>query len=252
MANSPKSRSRKGANKNGKDVVEDVPEDDAGSNEEGEDEEGYEVEAILDGKWQYDKRGKWSYFVRWKGYSAEDDLWILEDDAAGAEDLINDWHEKSGFPRDGKGKKKPVKKPRASAASTTKDKKRKASSVDEMDVDSPEAEEPPKKTARGRPSKASKASSEPEPEPEVEEAEVDAEEEEIEFASMDEYMTKARWDNIIKEIETVESNGEELIALFVRSDGLKSKCSTSILAERCPQLLITFYETHLKWRPDEE
>lgn len=57
MANSPKSRSRKGASKNGKEVADEVPEDDAGSNqEEEEDEEGYEVEAILDAKWQYDKR----------------------------------------------------------------------------------------------------------------------------------------------------------------------------------------------------
>lgn len=69
-----------------------------------------------------------------------------------------------------------------------------------MDVDSPEVEEPPKKNPRGRPSKASKASPEPEPEPEVEEpeaAEADAEEEEIEFASMDEFMTKARWVRLV-------------------------------------------------------
>lgn len=65
MANSPKSRSRKSGGKNGKDVVKEVPEDDAGSNEEEEDEEGYEVESILDAKWQYDKRVSCSSRVSW-------------------------------------------------------------------------------------------------------------------------------------------------------------------------------------------
>jgi hypothetical protein len=55
MATSPKSRSRKSAGKNGKDVVEEVPEEAPGSEEEDE-EEGYEVEAILGAKWAYNKR----------------------------------------------------------------------------------------------------------------------------------------------------------------------------------------------------
>jgi hypothetical protein len=55
MATSPKSRSRKSAGKNGKDVVDDVPEEAPGS-EEDDDEEGYEVEAILGAKWAYNKR----------------------------------------------------------------------------------------------------------------------------------------------------------------------------------------------------
>ncbi|CAE6469702.1 hypothetical protein ACGC1H_003544 [Rhizoctonia solani] len=245
MANSPKNKGRAGK-KAAKQVVEEHEEENATGTEE-EDDEGYEVEAILDAKWQYNKRGKWSYYVRWKNYGPEDDLWIDEEDAAGAEDLIKEYHESHNLPRDGKGKKGPAKKGRPSS---TAQKKRKADAdadadADEMDVDQEEA--PKKQTKRGRPSKT-KA---PEPKSEPEE-EADEEEEEQEFASMDDYLKKARWDDLIKTIDTVEHTDDELIALVTRADGQKSKVSTSVLAERCPQMLITFYETHLKWRPTDD
>ncbi|CAE6361238.1 unnamed protein product [Rhizoctonia solani] len=249
MAASPKNKGR-ASKKAAKEVVEEHEEEDPSENGEENDEEGYEVEAILDAKWQYRKRGKWSYYVRWKNYGPEDDMWIDEADAAGAEDLIVEYHETNNLPRDGKGKKGPAKKGRPSS---TAQKKRKADE-DEMDVDQEEEEAPKKQTKRGRPSKtkAPERKSEPEPEPEPEEEEEVEEEEEHEFASMDDYMKKARWDDLIKEINTVEHAGEELIALITRADGQKSKVSTSVLAERCPQMLITFYETHLKWRPTDE
>ncbi|CCO29236.1 hypothetical protein BN14_03241 [Rhizoctonia solani AG-1 IB] len=219
MATSPKNKGR--ASKKAKEVVEEH-EEESGSGSE-EDEEGYEVEAILDAKWQYNKRGKWSYFVRWKGYGPEDDLWIDEEDAGGSEDLIKEYHETNNLPRDGKGKKGPVKKGRPSA---TAQKKRKAS-VDEMEVDEEEA--PKKQTKRGRPSK----NKEPEPKSDAEEEEEEAE---PEFASMDDYMKKAKWNDLIKEIETVENTGDgELIALVTRADGQKARVSTTVLAERCPQ-----------------
>ncbi|KAJ1306963.1 hypothetical protein OPQ81_007943 [Rhizoctonia solani] len=239
MATSPKNKGRAGK-KAAKEVVEEHEEENASGSEE-EDEEGYEVEAILDAKWQYNKRGKWSYYVRWKGYGPEDDLWIDEEDAAGAEELIKEYHESNNLPRDGKGKKGPVKKGRPSS---TAQKKRKAD-MDEMDVDPEEA--PKKQTKRGRPSK----NKEPEPKSEPEEEE-EEDAEEHEFTSMDDYLKKARWDDLIKEIETVENTGGDLIALITRADGQKSKVSTSVLAERCPQMLITFYETHLKWRPTDD
>ncbi|KAG9123334.1 hypothetical protein FRC07_015074 [Ceratobasidium sp. 392] len=251
MATSPKSRGRKSAAKNGKQVAEEVVEEAPVSEQEEEDEEGYEVESILNAKYAYNKRGKWSYFVHWKGYGSEEDMWIDEDDAGGAEELIQEWHEKNDMPRDGKGKKKPAaKKPRGSAAAATKDKKRKASSTDGMEVDSPEAEEPPAKKPAKRSTKPAPASPEPEPEPEASDADAEGD---VEFAAMDEFMTKANWEKVIKSIETVEGgNGEPLVALITRKDGLKSKCETAILAERCPQLLIEFYERHLKWRPGAE
>ncbi|CAE6451929.1 unnamed protein product [Rhizoctonia solani] len=173
MATSPKNKGR--ASKKAKEVVEEH-EEESGSGSE-EDEEGYEVEAILDAKWQYNKRGK----------------------------------------------KGPVKKGRPSA---TAQKKRKAS-VDEMEVDEEEA--PKKQTKRGRPSK----NKEPEPKSDAEEEEEEAE---PEFASMDDYMKKAKWNDLIKEIETVENTGDgELIALVTRADGQKARVSTTVLAERCPQ-----------------
>jgi hypothetical protein len=94
--------------------------------------------------------------------------------------LIKEYHETNNLPRDGKGKKGPVKKGRPSA---TAQKKRKAS-VDEMEVDEEEA--PKKQTKRGRPSK----NKEPEPKSDAEEEEEEAE---PEFASMDDYMKKAKW-----------------------------------------------------------
>ncbi|CAE6381632.1 unnamed protein product [Rhizoctonia solani] len=175
MATSPKN---KGRGKKAKEVVEEHEEENASGSGE-EDEEGYEVEAILDAKWQYNKRGK----------------------------------------------KGPVKKGRPSA---TAQKKRKAS-VDEMEVDEEEA--PKKQTKRGRPSK----NKEPEPKSDAEEEE----EEEPEFASMDDYMKKAKWNDLIKEIETVENSGDGgLIALVTRADGQKARVSTNVLAERCPQKAI--------------
>jgi hypothetical protein len=140
-------------------------------------------------------QGKWSYFVHWKGYGSDEDMWIDEDDAGGAEELIKEWHEKNDMPRDGKGKKRPVpRKSRGNSATATKDKKRKASSVDGMEVDSPEVEEPPAKKTAKRDARSSKASQESEPEEAEPEAELELDgEEQIDFALMDEYMTKARW-----------------------------------------------------------
>ncbi|KAG8744623.1 hypothetical protein FRC10_009848 [Ceratobasidium sp. 414] len=259
MATSPKSRGRKSAAKNGKEVVEEVPEE-APASEQEEDEEGYEVESILDAKWAYNRRGKWSYFVHWKGYGSDEDMWIDEDDAGGAEELIKDWHELNDMPRDAKGKKKPAaKKPRGSTAAS-KDKKRKASSTDGMDVDSPEAEEPPAKKPAKRSAKPPQDSPEPEPEPEATEAEAG---EEVAFASMDEYMTKARWDTIIKDIETVEEVGDELVALFTRARlrvqqhrWPQKQVLNSDSGGEMPAIgtssLIAFYEGHLKWRPNED
>ncbi|KAG8727724.1 hypothetical protein FRC12_022290 [Ceratobasidium sp. 428] len=115
-----------------------------------------------------------------------------------------------------------------------------------MEVDTPEADEPPAKKPAKRSAKPPASS----PEPEATDADA---EDDVNFEDMDEFMTKTNWNDIIKSIETVEGgNGEELVALFTRTDGHKSKCPTSILAERCPQLLITFYEGHLKWRQAEE
>ncbi|CAE6463213.1 unnamed protein product [Rhizoctonia solani] len=163
-----------------------------------------------------------------------------EENGSESEGGDEEGYETNNLPRDGKGKKGPVKKGRPSA---TAQKKRKAD-ADEMEVDQEEA--PKKQTKRGRPSKPK------EPEPKSDAEEEEEEEEEPEFASMDDYLKKTRWDDLIKEIETVEHTSGELIALITRADGQKSKVSTTILAERCPQMLITFYETHLKWRPTEE
>ncbi|QRV74228.1 chromo shadow domain protein [Ceratobasidium sp. AG-Ba] len=250
MATSPKSRGRKSAGKNTKEVVEDVPEETPAEEQEDDEEEGYEVEAILDARWAFNRRGKWSYYVHWKGYGSDEDMWIDEDDAAGAEELIEEWHKNNDMPRDGKGKKKnapTAKRGRPSTGAASKDKKRKASSTDGMDVDTPEAEEPPAKKTTKRSAKPPQRS----PEPEVE-AEDEDEEAGPDFQAIDDIMKKARWDGIVKSIETVEASGDGLTAFFTRADGKKSKCSTTILAERCPQLLIDFYESHLKWRPTEE
>ena len=55
-------------------------------------EEEFEVSQVLDSG---SVRGKLHYLVRWKGYGAEDDLWVPEQELEGTDALAR-WKDRSG------------------------------------------------------------------------------------------------------------------------------------------------------------
>ena len=56
-----------------------------------EGEEAFEVEEILDSRLY---RRKLEYLIKWKDYGPEWNLWVPEEDAQGAKDLIKNFHKK--------------------------------------------------------------------------------------------------------------------------------------------------------------
>jgi len=53
-----------------------------------EEEEEYEVEKIMNKRKKY---GKWEYLVRWKGYTAEEDLWEKKTNLKNAKEMVEEY-----------------------------------------------------------------------------------------------------------------------------------------------------------------
>jgi len=53
-----------------------------------EGEEEYEVEKVINKRKKY---GRWEYLVRWKGYTAEEDLWEREENLKNAREAVEDY-----------------------------------------------------------------------------------------------------------------------------------------------------------------
>ncbi len=64
--------------------------------EEDDDDEGnqYEVEAIVDAGIDQDTK-QHMYFVKWKGYSAEENTWEPKQNLVGCEQMIQDYDKKN-------------------------------------------------------------------------------------------------------------------------------------------------------------
>ncbi|WOO78381.1 Chromo domain-containing protein 2 [Vanrija pseudolonga] len=196
------------------DVVEEDEEDDS---EGGEDE--YEVQAVLDHKF---KKGKYEYLVAWKGYGPEHNTWEPQDNVEHAEDLVKSYWEKQ--PKETAGNVRKRGRPSAAdAASSPKPKK-------------------------GRPESASNANTRADTASVSDDDVTDYHQTHID--SVEKYMDIPDWEDLVKSIDTVERTSDgQLMVFLTMKDGAQLGQTTSLVNKRCPQQIIKFYETHLKFVP---
>ncbi|KAH9857246.1 hypothetical protein C2E23DRAFT_807144 [Lenzites betulinus] len=229
-----------------------------GSEDDEEDEEEFEIEAILDAKHGAFPEGRVGYLVKWKNYGEEHNSWVDENDAQGAKVLINEfWKKNKKNPRKSEPKPKPTPKPSKSSVKT---------------VDS-DAEEPaPKK--RGRTSKAASAreASEDEDEPVPKQkkprkstgsaakngkrkSNADAmDEDDDTYVDMRKWKDATSWEHLVESIDTVErtESGDLFVYFTLKGGKGHGREKSELCKKKMPYKLIEFYESNLRWKPNEE
>lgn len=246
-ANSVKNKSKKG----GKPVEE--PEE---NGEEEEEEEEYEIEEILNAKKGYFAAGEMAYYVKWKGYdSPSDNSWVQESDAGNAVELIEQFWDK----------KRAKKSPRKSESAPAAKKGRKSSAANSPDPTSvsvaskkrdrkskaaEESEDEAPKTASKRLKKGESTESEPDPEHNM----VHVGESVMDHRYMKKYMSKASWEDMVLNIDTVERTSTELSVYFRLTKNFGServRMPSKTCNQKFPQKMLKFYESNLKWKENE-
>ncbi|KIY52966.1 hypothetical protein FISHEDRAFT_69425 [Fistulina hepatica ATCC 64428] len=235
------------------------PKDEKRPSENGEDEEEeeaveeYEIEAIVDVKTDVFGKGTKGYFVKWKGYSAKDNSWVSEEDAQNAKELIDEFLAKRK--RKSLGASSSASQRTISARKATDDrgsavpKKRgrkpaKKSVSDDENLEPEEEEERPvKKSRTTRQSKTKDV-----------EAKITANFDSI--GSLDDkYRNKSSWEDLIERIDTVAGEGDnsELVVYFsLKGTEQLYREPAHVLRDKCPKLLVDFYESNLRWKTAEE
>ncbi|KIM88205.1 hypothetical protein PILCRDRAFT_814109 [Piloderma croceum F 1598] len=213
----------------------------------------YEIESIIAAK----RNGEfWTYLVSWKGYTAEHNSWVDENDAGNATDLIAEyWAHNTKDKKSKKSIDKPktaAKAGRKSAArdtsveapSTSASKKRgrkpkKDDSDDEADSD----KERPKTAKKPRKSAGTKVSASP--------AVMDVDDD---IGDMDKYMHHESWEKLIKTVDTVEKGPDDRLYVFftLKADNERHRQVSEVCKKRFPQHLLDFYEGHLRWKMIDE
>ncbi|PAV19642.1 chromodomain swi6 [Pyrrhoderma noxium] len=208
-------------------------------NEDEEDEEEYEIEAILDAQRGRIKKNEYAYLVKWKGYGEEHNSWVTHSDAGNASELINDYLKRNA-------------KSKSDRQSLSKSMKGKTSASVVSSVS---------KRGRGRPQRNIS-----EDESEVEQSHVAKRQRNQEMGDEDDNskyesykdtpLAKLKsWEKLVKKVNTVENNNDQLIVYFETIDGRYIREPSSICKQRFPLKLIDFYESHLRWKlaePEEE
>lgn len=235
--------------------------------DEEEQEEEYSVEKILDKR--TNKHGKTEYFLKWNGYSDEDNTWEPEDNLDCPE-LIKEFELKLLAIKD-KAKEEKAKEEKVKKSKESGGRKRSYSSSTATSNTS-DPGPTTKESKRSSVSKSVEEEDEEEEEEEVETEEVEAEEEEIEEEEDEEEVV----------VNNIEENGqnhvpgiskdspfnrpnkiaEKIIGATDTSGQLmflmkwKGQEEADLVSAReanvvCPQVVIKFYEERLTWHsPD--
>ncbi|KZP01897.1 hypothetical protein CALVIDRAFT_21070 [Calocera viscosa TUFC12733] len=288
-------------------VSEDEQMADADEQEGGADsdetESEYEIEAILNaemGMFTPSLQGEYAYFVSWKGYPAEENSWVSQEDAGNAMELIEEYWKtrpkkeaakpssnkkrgsvvskrESSVKREstvGRGRKsvtriasddsdievveKGLEKARKSSVVKSRARvnspktSRTADSVNEEASDDDIIREPVKKAkTNGKSSSRGKTIKEEKDEESDTHAgtAVDGDDEYPTLPDLEAYMHQLDWEQLIEHVDTVEMEADGTLRAYVTLDnGKKASHDMSVVRQRCPQKLINFYESHLRWR----
>jgi len=193
--------------------------------EEEEEEEEYVVEKILDKRL---RAGKVEYFLKWKGYSEEDNTWEPEENLE-CQDLIQAFleKEKQKTQKPEKEKEKPVKtvarkekpveaeKPEKAAALTSVKKRDKGEDKEQDEPSSTSTSASGKKKARRDPAGPKGFDRDLEPE---------------------------------KIIGATDANGELSFLMKWKDSEEADMVKAEDANKRCPQVVIKFYEDRLTWQ----
>ncbi|KLO18003.1 hypothetical protein SCHPADRAFT_142885 [Schizopora paradoxa] len=245
-----------------------------GDEEEG-DEEEYEIESILDAKRGYFEGKKFGYLVSWKGYSKEHNSWVNEDDAGNAEILIEEfWKKRNAEEKKKKTTRKsePVSakprksidkdpSPRAESASTKRGRGRSRKDASEEVQSAEEEEENPrskKKKQATREESTSKAgrkslsslAKDTDQDGDVTMLNGDElpQQSYTNAKAMKNFTSLKSWEDKVESVTTVERVGDDLMVYFVTVTGEYVRENSILCAQKFPQKLIKFYESHLRWR----
>ncbi|KAK8854566.1 hypothetical protein IAR55_003305 [Kwoniella newhampshirensis] len=204
--------------------VDEQVEDGDGDEDDEEDGEGeYEVEAIVDHRQKGTGSGKFEYLVSWKGYGPEHNTWEPEAHVAHADGIVSTYWANRPKPSLQKDTKKRA-QPSASGSAPPSQRAAKASRTS---------------VANGKRKTIPVEDSEEEA-PEYEDTHVD---------STEKYKEIIDWEEVVAGIDTIERNSKDELMIYVTmSGGERVGLPTEVAYKRCPQKILKFYESHLKWK----
>ncbi|KIJ65210.1 hypothetical protein HYDPIDRAFT_89232 [Hydnomerulius pinastri MD-312] len=202
--------------------------------EEGDgEEEEYEIELIIDAKKGQFPNGRMGYFVKWKNYPEEHNSWVDERDAGNAQELIDQyWARQKKKNKPGPRKSEPRGRPRKSEPQSDNEE------APEEDEEEQRAKKKPRKS-NGAARKSKKQDS-------------DVEDEKP--GTMQKHMSVPSWETLVETIDTVEreADGDLYVFFTVKNEKKRMRENSRLCAQRFPQKLITFYESNLRWKTEEE
>ncbi|EJT96570.1 hypothetical protein DACRYDRAFT_120002 [Dacryopinax primogenitus] len=265
-----------------------MEDDENGTGNSDDDEEEYEIEAILDAEMGMFNPTEWAYFVHWKGYPDSENSWVSQNDAGNAMQLIQEfWKARpkksqgAKSPSSGKKRTSITKRESSVKKETSGSRARKSSNrypSEDSDIQIIE-KAPPKLSSTkrrfavdssradsddddSRPLKKSKTNGKHHasgrvPKVEKDEGESDAyggtaaeDDEAIVLPNMEAYMHESNWEQLVEQVDTVEQEGDGTLRVYLTlDDGKRASHDSAVVRQRCPQKLITFYESHLRWKP---
>ncbi|KAF9901668.1 hypothetical protein EC991_005800 [Linnemannia zychae] len=213
--------------------------DEEGDEDEEDRESEYEVEMVVGHK---HVKGKLHYHIKWNGYSSDDNSWEDQDNVF-CTDLIEAYwkrHEEAGGSRsDLKGiPKKDLGRPiKANGTATAKKSLKNRSGYATVEM---------------APAKRQKTSSAPKDAPKV--APKDVRKSDDVGMNVDLSGSKwtppknwASWENKVETIQTVERINQQLLIRLAWKGGKETQHPIEEAHQKCPQKLIQFYESHIKF-----
>lgn len=282
--------SRPKSKTNGKSKDQDVADDASVVEGDGDDDDGgeeteYEIEEILGHRRNEFGPGSMGYLVKWKGFGPEENSYVDERDAAGAQEMIDEYWLKNKNHKDNPNNKRKAGRPSSGKKSSAKakassdvegeepPKKRRTSKVNEsakkekpapVDVDDEDQPRPKKKQKTYEASRTMILGERPKmanemPSLDAEQLaarraanEDEDEQGDPELGTMQSFMHLRSWEHLVQSIQTVEGAKDHTLRVYfvIKDNGVERRVveDSSVCDAKFPQKMLRFYQSHLRWR----
>ncbi|KNC97950.1 uncharacterized protein SPPG_06938 [Spizellomyces punctatus DAOM BR117] len=238
----------------GKTVLERNPPSEEESDEE---PETYEVEKIVGYRCH---RGVEQYRIKWEGYPEEDNTWEPVENIH-ATDLIQEYWKSQA--NQGPSKTGTVARSQIAAAkAAAQGGKDGSNSADDNEPERPVPKQTKRKPLRTTVESDDPKGKRPKYEPNGESASTPAKDEDEDDVrvydqevELDPEIANAEsWEDLVAEVETIEQGHteSELVVFILWKDGRRSMHSSVVANKKCPQAMISFYESHIRFRRPED